>query len=178
MTVPIAHVVDDVLLRRRQDVRRLVDRRLEGHQRVRHDADAGCRRQRCSIRSSKRPTLILRCDVHRAVDDAGLRARPALAREALPRRYLKSTGIADRALFGPENEFFIFDNVRYGTHHVRARSSRSTRSRRRGAPASNYEEGNNGAPSGRQGRLLPGAAGRFVPGPALGDVPGAGRARA
>jgi glutamine synthetase len=29
--------------------------------------------------------------------------------------YLKSTGVGDRALFGPENEFFIFDNVRYGT---------------------------------------------------------------
>src|SRR3569833_343610 len=27
--------------------------------------------------------------------------------------YLKSTGIADGALFGPENEFFIFDSVRY-----------------------------------------------------------------
>jgi glutamine synthetase len=31
--------------------------------------------------------------------------------------YLKSTGIADGALFGPENEFFIFDSVRwYGRH--------------------------------------------------------------
>jgi glutamine synthetase len=29
--------------------------------------------------------------------------------------YLKSTGIGDQALFGPENEFFIFDNVRFGT---------------------------------------------------------------
>ncbi len=28
--------------------------------------------------------------------------------------YLKSTGIADYALFGPENEFFIFDSVRFG----------------------------------------------------------------
>ena len=29
--------------------------------------------------------------------------------------YLKSTGIADTAFFGPENEFFIFDDVRWGT---------------------------------------------------------------
>src|SRR5207244_12691438 len=29
--------------------------------------------------------------------------------------YLKSTGIADYALFGPENEFFIFDSVRSGS---------------------------------------------------------------
>jgi glutamine synthetase len=28
--------------------------------------------------------------------------------------YLKSTGIADTAFFGPEAEFFIFDDVRYG----------------------------------------------------------------
>ncbi|MGF1483952.1 MAG: type I glutamate--ammonia ligase [Opitutales bacterium] len=29
--------------------------------------------------------------------------------------YLQSTGIADTAYFGPEAEFFIFDDVRYGT---------------------------------------------------------------
>lgn len=28
-------------------------------------------------------------------------------------QYLKSTGIADTAVFGPEAEFFIFDNVQY-----------------------------------------------------------------
>ena len=30
--------------------------------------------------------------------------------------YLKSTGIADQAFFGPENEFFVFDDVRYGAN--------------------------------------------------------------
>jgi glutamine synthetase len=29
-------------------------------------------------------------------------------------QYLKSTGIADTAYFGPEAEFFVFDNVRFG----------------------------------------------------------------
>jgi glutamine synthetase len=29
--------------------------------------------------------------------------------------YLKATGIADTAFFGPENEFFVFDAVRYST---------------------------------------------------------------
>ena len=29
--------------------------------------------------------------------------------------YLKSTGIADTAFFGPEPEFFIFDDVRWGS---------------------------------------------------------------
>src|SRR5688500_4800972 len=28
-------------------------------------------------------------------------------------RYLKSTGLADTAFFGPEAEFFVFDNIRY-----------------------------------------------------------------
>src|SRR5207247_10301406 len=28
--------------------------------------------------------------------------------------YLQSTGIADTAFFGPEAEFFIFDDVRFG----------------------------------------------------------------
>ncbi len=34
-----------------------------------------------------------------------------MARKAV--NYMKSTGIADTAYFGPELEFFIFDNVRY-----------------------------------------------------------------
>ena len=27
--------------------------------------------------------------------------------------YLKETGIADKAFFGPENEFFVFDDVKF-----------------------------------------------------------------
>jgi len=30
--------------------------------------------------------------------------------------YLKSTGLADTAFFGPEAEFFIFDNVQFGCY--------------------------------------------------------------
>ena len=40
--------------------------------------------------------------------DVGARSIAARAEE-----YMKSTGIADGALFGPENEFFIFDSVRF-----------------------------------------------------------------
>src|SRR3990172_7616130 len=39
-----------------------------------------------------------------------------VARKAV--NYMKSTGIADTAYFGPELEFFVFDEVRYGqTQH-------------------------------------------------------------
>jgi glutamine synthetase len=59
-------------------------------------------------------TLILRCDVLEPSTMQGYERDPrSLAKRA--EAYLKSTGVGDRALFGPENEFFIFDNVRYGT---------------------------------------------------------------
>src|SRR5262249_26027131 len=35
-------------------------------------------------------------------------------------KYLKSTGIADTAYFGPEAEFFIFDEVRYDSTNNQA----------------------------------------------------------
>lgn len=58
------------------------------------------------------PTLSLICDV--VLPDTGepyQRDPRQLVRRAL--NYLKSTGIADTAFFGPEAEFFIFDDVRY-----------------------------------------------------------------
>jgi glutamine synthetase len=58
-------------------------------------------------------TLILRCDIIEPRDMQGYERDPrSLAKRA--EAYLKSTGIADTALFGPENEFFIFDDVRWG----------------------------------------------------------------
>ena len=55
-------------------------------------------------------TVLLRCDVVEPSTMQGYSRDPrSLARRA--EAYLKSTGIADTALFGPENEFFIFDSV-------------------------------------------------------------------
>jgi glutamine synthetase len=59
-------------------------------------------------------TLIIRCDVLEPSTMQGYDRDPrSLAKRA--EAYLKSTGIGDKCLFGPENEFFIFDSVRYGT---------------------------------------------------------------
>ena len=59
---------------------------------------------------SDEPTLNLRCDVVEPGTMQGYDRCPrSLARRA--EAYLKSTGIADTAFFGPENEFFVFDDV-------------------------------------------------------------------
>jgi glutamine synthetase len=58
------------------------------------------------------PTLNLRCDVLEPATMAGYDRDPrSVAHRA--EAYLKSTGIGDDALFGPEPEFFIFDEVHF-----------------------------------------------------------------
>ena len=58
-------------------------------------------------------TLILRCDVLDPATREGYERDPrTVAKRA--EAYLASTGIADRALFGPEPGFFLFDDVRFG----------------------------------------------------------------
>jgi len=58
-------------------------------------------------------TLVLRCDVVEPATMQGYDRCPrSLAHRA--EAYLKSTGVADTAFFGPENEFFVFDHVSWG----------------------------------------------------------------
>ncbi len=62
---------------------------------------------------SEDTTLNLRCNVVEPTTMQGYDRCPrSLADRA--EAYLKSTGIADAAYFGPENEFFVFDDVRWG----------------------------------------------------------------
>ena len=59
-------------------------------------------------------TLNINCFVHDPVTHEPYSRDPRhIARKA--EQYLVSTGIADTAYFGPEAEFFIFDDVQYGT---------------------------------------------------------------
>ena len=59
------------------------------------------------------PTVNLRCDVLEPTTMQGYERCPrSISKRA--EEYLKSTGIADAAFFGPEPEFFIFDDARWG----------------------------------------------------------------
>ena len=58
------------------------------------------------------PTIIVRCDVVEPGTLSGYDRDPrSIAHRA--EAYLKATGIADTAFFGPEPEFFVFDSVQW-----------------------------------------------------------------
>jgi glutamine synthetase len=63
---------------------------------------------------TEEPTLNLRCDVIEPSTMQGYERDPRSAAKRAE-AYLRSTGIADEAFFGPENEFFIFDDVRWSS---------------------------------------------------------------
>ena len=58
------------------------------------------------------PTLILTCDV---LEPATMQAYSRCPRSVAKRAeaYVKASGVAEQAFFGPEPEFFIFDSVRW-----------------------------------------------------------------
>ncbi|MGY1411142.1 MULTISPECIES: type I glutamate--ammonia ligase [unclassified Luteimonas] len=99
------------------------------------------------------PTLNLTCDI---LDPATMqdysRDPRGIARRA--EAYLKSTGIADQAFFGPEPEYFIFDSVRFANEmghtffHVESEEAAWNTGKE-------YEGGNSGYRPGVKGGYFP-----------------------
>ena len=88
------------------------------------------------------PTLIVTCDVIEPADGNPYEKDPrSIAKKA--EAYLKETGIADQAFFGPENEFFVFDDVKFedklGSSFFSVDSSEACYN-----SGKSYEEGNMG----------------------------------
>jgi len=98
-------------------------------------------------------TMNLRCNVIEPTTMQGYDRCPrSLADRA--EAYLKSTGIADDAFFGPENEFFVFDDVRWdasmqGAFYVIDSSEGAWNS------GKEYESGNTGHRPGVKGGYFP-----------------------
>jgi glutamine synthetase len=65
------------------------------------------------------PTLSLTCDIVDAITHQPYPKDPRTI-AAKAEAYLKSTGIGDTAYFGPEPEFFVFDEVRFSSAANRA----------------------------------------------------------
>lgn len=87
-------------------------------------------------------TLHLRCDVIEPSTMTGYGRCPrSLAKRA--EIYLKSTGIADTAYFGPEPEFFLFDDVRWQVN-IQGASYRVDSEEGAWNSAKEYEDGNIG----------------------------------
>ena len=59
-------------------------------------------------------TMAIFCDILEPVTGEGYNRDPRMTAKR-SEAYLKSTGIGDTATFGPEAEFFIFDDVRFAT---------------------------------------------------------------
>ncbi len=60
------------------------------------------------------PTMVMICDIQDPITRENYSRDPRnIAKKAVS--YLQSSGIADTAFFGPEAEFFIFDDIRFDT---------------------------------------------------------------
>jgi glutamine synthetase len=110
-------------------------------------------------------TLILTCDVlEPSTMQAYSRCPRSIARRG--EAYLKSTGIADTAFFGPEPEFFIFDSVRW-TNEMRGASFEIDSEEAAWSSNRKFEQGNSGHRPGIKGGYFP-----VAPVDSLGDLRG------
>jgi len=98
-------------------------------------------------------TVNIRCDVYEPSTMQGYNRCPRMtARRA--EEYLQSTGIADAAFFGPENEFFIFDDVKV-SNEVHGCSYRVDSSEGAWQSDAEHQDGNIGHRPGIKGGYFP-----------------------
>jgi len=99
------------------------------------------------------PSLILTCDVVEPTTGQGYERDPrSVAKRA--EAYLKSTGVADTAYFGPEPEFFVLDDVRWGATMSGAFYKIDSEEAEWNS-ARSYEDGNIGHRPGLKGGYFP-----------------------
>ena len=98
-------------------------------------------------------TLIVRCDIVEPMTMQGYERDPrSVAKRA--EEYLKSTGIGDTAFFGPEPEFFVFDDVKW--HADMSGAGYSINSEEAAwASGHSFEDGNTGHRPGVKGGYFP-----------------------
>jgi len=102
---------------------------------------------------SERKTLLLRCDVHDPdTMEPYARCPRSLAKRA--EAYLQASGVADEAFFGPEPEFFVFDDVRYN-NDLHGCSYRVDSEEGAWNSPTEYEGGNTGHRPGVKGGYFP-----------------------
>ncbi len=102
---------------------------------------------------TEEPTMIIRCDIIEPTTGEGYERDPrSVAKRA--EAYMASTGLADAAYFGPENEFFIFDDVKWGNEmgHVFYSIDSEEAAWNTGK---SYEDGNTGHRPGVKGGYFP-----------------------
>ena len=98
-------------------------------------------------------TVIIRCGIVDPITNEGYNRDPrSIGARAI--EYMKSTGIADSALFGPEPEFFVFDDVKW--HADISGASYAINSEEAAwSSSSHYDEGNTGHRPGVKGGYFP-----------------------
>jgi glutamine synthetase len=102
---------------------------------------------------SEETTVNLRCDVIEPNTMQGYSRDPrSLAKRA--EEYMRSTGIADTAYFGPENEFFVFDDVRWDVN-IEGAFYKVGSSEAHWTSAKEFVEGNIGHRPGIKGGYFP-----------------------
>ncbi|MEL0151680.1 MAG: glutamate--ammonia ligase [Halieaceae bacterium] len=98
-------------------------------------------------------TVILRCDVVEPSTMQGYERDPrSVAKRA--EAYLASTGLGDTAFFGPEPEFFVFDDVKYKVE-MQGASYEINSEEAAWASGESFDEGNTGHRPGVKGGYFP-----------------------